>query len=259
MKDVNSEKQFEHFNDAEEWQNLPELELFDDDLSFVKKHDDIDLSDSAELDDLAFNAHEELDLSAPELANIKAVTLPDDIDSPTDYFSKPVSSQVQLKEPKLEQAETNINQQLLDCLNQLTNQVNNLAAQIELLKPAKPVLNPQKLFATGVYYAKHKDYIHAAKWFRRAALAGHAKAMFYLGTMFIKAEGLPQSVIHSYVWMSLANIYGATEAKAVQLDLQKHLTARELNLAQRLAADKYEEIEDNQLSIQATTTDTINE
>ncbi|KMT65835.1 hypothetical protein XM47_06810 [Catenovulum maritimum] len=131
---------------------------------------------------------------------------------------------------------------LTEQVSELTNQVNQLKnptpSKSDSLKPSA-----QKMFATGVYYAKNKDYIHAAKWFRRSAMAGHGKAMFYLGMMFIKEQGLPQSLIHSYVWMSLAQVYDVSEAKAAKNEIQHKLTARELNLAQRLAADRYEDIE----------------
>lgn len=146
------------------------------------------------------------------------------------------------------------NQQLMNSLdslavqlNQLTQVVSALLQQKHQTEPAQ--VNVQKLFSTGVYYAKHADYIHAAKWFRRAAMASHGKAMFYLGMMFIKGEGLPKSIIHSYVWMSLANVYGVSEAKAAMLDIQHRLTAHELNQAQRLAAEKYEEIENAQAKL----------
>ncbi|WP_143871934.1 tetratricopeptide repeat protein [Catenovulum sediminis] len=134
-------------------------------------------------------------------------------------------------------------------IQQLASTIRDAVSPVKQTSETPQILsaNPQKLFATGVYYAKHADYIHAAKWFRRAALAGHGKAMFYLGMMFIKGEGLPQSVIHSYVWMSLAKVYEVSEAKAAMTDIQHRLTAHELNQAQRIAAEKYEEIE-NQLA-----------
>lgn len=258
------EKQFNHQAELNDWQDLPELELFDDELAFIKKDNADSLAELEETDELSL-AHQLTDTSTEgfdelgltELSSINPPQdetyeslkdsqesadklIPDDLTqalsaAPLEYKNSSNTS----NEAKLDNTQT-----MLTAINQLTQQIAQLSKQVERLKTSKPVNNPQKLFATGVYYAKHQDYIHAAKWFRRAALAGHAKAMFYLGTMFIKAEGLPQSVTHSYIWMTLANVYGATEAKAVAQDLQKYLTAKELNLAQRIAADKYEEIED---------------
>ncbi|GEM_PF-343134 len=242
MKEINQENQFNHTQTTSDWQDLPELELFDDELSFVKKHEAESLIETEDLDELELSTTDIRDLDELGLTDLESLeeskSQPEQVDPDAEPAHKPA-----LKNSSTEQ----INEKLLESIAQLTAQVNQLASRIEHLKPIAAPDNPQKLFSTGVYYAKHKDYTHAAKWFRRAALAGHAKAMFYLGTMFIKAEGLPQSVIHSYIWMTLANIYGASEAKAVQQDLQKHLTAKELNLAQRLAADKYEEIEDRLL------------
>lgn len=266
MTSPTEEKQFNHRHELDDWQDLPELELFDDELAFIKKDNADSLADLEEADELSLE-HQLSDTSTTgfdelgltELSSINssqddtatesafsADSLLTD-EAPTDELTPDAlteSLSASSVNDETASHHTDTNQAMLSAINQLTEQISELSKQVELLKTNKPANNPQKLFATGVYYAKHQDYIHAAKWFRRAALAGHAKAMFYLGTMFIKAEGLPQSVIHSYVWMTLANVYGATKAKAVAQDLQKYLTAKELNLAQRLAADKYEEIED---------------
>lgn len=251
MTSPTEEQQFNHQHELDNWQDLPELELFDDELAFIKKDDTDSLAELKEEDELNLThpltdtntaGFDELGLTqfSPVNSGPENTASPDD-DLTPDKLTQGLSDQESLTDNS---SSLDSNQAMLKAISQLTQQITQLSKQVEQLKTGKPVNNPQKLFATGVYYAKHQDYIHAAKWFRRAAIAGHAKAMFYLGTMFIKAEGLPQSVIHSYIWMTLANVYGATEAKAAAQDLQKYLTAKELNLAQRLAADKYEEIED---------------
>ncbi|WP_016955588.1 tetratricopeptide repeat protein [Catenovulum agarivorans] len=204
-----------------------------------------------ELDDIEL-AEDELELNIqPDTANDNSVSpstrTMDKLAQHQSEKSSPVSANSK------EQPE-HVNQQLMNSLDSLAAQLNQLTQVVSDLLQQKSHTEPepvdvQKLFSTGVYYAKHADYIHAAKWFRRAAMASHGKAMFYLGMMFIKGEGLPKSIIHSYVWMSLANVYGVSEAKAAMMDIQHRLTAHELNQAQRLAAEKYEEIENIQAKL----------
>lgn len=39
----------------------------------------------------------------------------------------------------------------------------------------------------------HKDYVEAAKWFRRAANQGRAEAQQNLGGMYSRGQGVPQN------------------------------------------------------------------
>lgn len=82
----------------------------------------------------------------------------------------------------------------------------------------------------------------AAKHFRRAALFGHSKAMMYLGQMFLQGRDLPNSVFHACCWLTLADRAGETEAAQIIERLLHQLTARELNSARQLAAERFEQI-----------------
>ncbi|WP_440904100.1 hypothetical protein ACMZOO_14790 [Catenovulum sp. SX2] len=257
--------------DGAEELSLDDTQLINDDL--LIDEDELleeDLTDS-NLNDQALDetSSEQMDLHDIELDDIDLVEDDFELDaeparakdssaSPStrtmDKLAQHQSEKTNPVSAIAQEQDEHVNQQLMNSLDSLAAQLNQLTQVVSDLLQQKshtdsePV-NVQKLFSTGVYYAKHADYIHAAKWFRRAAMASHGKAMFYLGMMFIKGEGLPKSIIHSYVWMSLANVYGVSEAKAAMMDIQHRLTAHELNQAQRLAAEKYEEIENIQAKL----------
>ncbi|MCY7294136.1 tetratricopeptide repeat protein [Alteromonas sp. a30] len=106
-----------------------------------------------------------------------------------------------------------------------------------------PVETANQQFATGVHQIKAMgNHYLGAKWFRKAGMQGHAKAQFYLGLMFIKGEGVPKSLFHAYCWLSLACCQNFEEAKTARKNLEPYLTAKEMNSALRLAADRIEQI-----------------
>ena len=88
----------------------------------------------------------------------------------------------------------------------------------------------------------------AAKHFRRAALLGHGKAMLYLGQLFLQGEHLPASPFHACCWLTLAEKAGQAGANGLLQRLQPQLTAHEINLARRLAADRFEQLCDASFS-----------
>lgn len=105
----------------------------------------------------------------------------------------------------------------------------------------------ERLFATSVSMSKAKNDVGAAKYMRFAALQGHVKAQFYLGMMFAKGSGLPQSLYHAYTWLHLAESQGSIEAVEALGKLQPLLPAKQITDAKKQAADLYEYIHDNQL------------
>ena len=88
---------------------------------------------------------------------------------------------------------------------------------------------------------KHAPF-DAAKHFRRAALLGHGKAMLYLGRMFLQGEHLPASPFHACCWLTLAEKAGQAAASDLLQQLSPQLTAHEINLARRLAAERFEQL-----------------
>lgn len=102
--------------------------------------------------------------------------------------------------------------------------------------------DPERLFATSVTMSKQKNDVGAAKYMRFAALQGHVKAQFYLGMMFAKGAGLPQSIYHAYTWLYLAESQGSIEAVEALGKIQPLLQAKQVNDAKKQAADLYEKI-----------------
>jgi hypothetical protein len=88
---------------------------------------------------------------------------------------------------------------------------------------------------------KHSPF-DAAKHFRRAALLGHGKAMLYLGQLFLQGEHLPASPFHACCWLTLAEKAGQPTASKLLEQLTPRLTAHEINLARRLAAERFEQL-----------------
>lgn len=89
---------------------------------------------------------------------------------------------------------------------------------------------------------KTEQGFEAAKHFRRAALFGHSKAMLYLGQMFLQGKDLPESIFHACCWLTLADRAGEAEAEKIIDNLIHKLTARQLNSARQLAAERFEQI-----------------
>lgn len=102
---------------------------------------------------------------------------------------------------------------------------------------------PHKQFATGLHYIKHeKNHYLGAKWLRKAAIQGHAKAQMYLGMLFVQGKGVPKSLFHAYAWFSLAVCQDIAEAIDARKKLEPHLTAKEINASLKYAADLLDRI-----------------
>lgn len=86
------------------------------------------------------------------------------------------------------------------------------------LRSAADQGNPDAQFKLGgVYYAGtaivKKDFAEAAKWFRRAALQGHAGAEFCLGAQLAAGEGVAQDSTEAAKWFGLAASQGDAPAQ----------------------------------------------
>lgn len=102
---------------------------------------------------------------------------------------------------------------------------------------------PHKQFGTGLHYIKHENnHYLGAKWLRKAAMQGHAKAQLYLGMLFLQGNGVPKSFFHAYAWFSLAACQDIAEAKDARKKLERHLTAKEINASLKYAADLLDKI-----------------
>ncbi|EKE86878.1 hypothetical protein [Idiomarina xiamenensis] len=99
-----------------------------------------------------------------------------------------------------------------------------------------------KHFIEASRLMQHGESFQAAKHFRQAALLGHARAMLYLGKLFIKGQVLPHSYFHAWSWLQLATLAGDKDAPQLLQQLQPHLTAADINRASALAATRFEDI-----------------
>lgn len=103
----------------------------------------------------------------------------------------------------------------------------------------------ERLFATSVSMSKARNDVGTAKYMRFAAMQGHVKAQFYLGMMFAKGSGLPQSVYHAYTWLCLSESQGSIEAVEIIGKLQPLLQAKQITDTKKQAADLYKLIHEN--------------
>ena len=80
----------------------------------------------------------------------------------------------------------------------------------------------------------------AVKWFRKAADQGFADAQFNLGVMYGNGEGVPESYVRAYVWLSMAKTQGYENAKKAVEIVKNQMTKQQISEAQALATQCYE-------------------
>ena len=154
-------------------------------------------------------------------------------------------------------AQTNVNQWQTQLLEQVDTLIDIAQRQLtQRIDEQQPdVRGPEYWHRYARYhYVKAAELIHqqpfeAAKHFRRAALLGHSKSMLYLGQLFLQGEYLPLSPFHACGWLSLAEKAGEPEASKLLQQLRPQLTALEINHAQRLAAERFEQLCDSSFSL----------
>ncbi|XOV78298.1 MAG: tetratricopeptide repeat protein [Aestuariibacter sp.] len=149
------------------------------------------------------------------------------------------ASEEDTDDPSQPSANTSAEPELLQRMNQL---IGVLEMKQTATQPS-PEQQPSKQFAKAVQFVKtDKNHYLGAKWFRKAAMQGHAKAQLYLGLMFLKGEGLPKSFFHAYSWLSISACQDLDEAKEAIKKLEPHMTAREMRAALKHAAFLMESI-----------------
>jgi uncharacterized protein len=88
-----------------------------------------------------------------------------------------------------------------------------------------------------------QDYYEAAKWYYRAATAGHGGAQYALAMLYNKGRGVRRDYVLSYMWLNLsaAQAVGADHDFKVNMrdSIATKLTQRQLQAAQELALDWY--------------------
>ncbi|MFK3863962.1 tetratricopeptide repeat protein [Pseudoalteromonas rhizosphaerae] len=136
----------------------------------------------------------------------------------------------------------------LDLEQQLENVLSFITQPSKVSHSAVKADTPDNTVNKALYYLKNDQPPLAAKWMRLAAMSGNQRAQFYLGLFFIKGQGVPTSVFHGAVWLSLASSQGYEPAATALTDLRKHLTTRRFKDAQCYAATLYEQIHQQQFA-----------
>ncbi len=84
------------------------------------------------------------------------------------------------------------------------------------------------------------DAREAARWCRRAAEGGHARAQFCLGQLYRDTNGVPQNFLEAHKWFNLAAVSDsefAEQAAKFRSELEQKLTPELVVEAQRMAAE----------------------
>jgi len=94
-------------------------------------------------------------------------------------------------------------------------------------------------FALGGFYERGQfdlpqDYFEAAKWYRKAAIQGHAGAQLYLGIFLAQGQGVEPDFIEAYKWIELAK-QGNTLDKIAAKETQKRLIETVLSTPEQIA------------------------
>lgn len=110
----------------------------------------------------------------------------------------------------------------------------------------------------GMYYEGRgvpDDYREAAKWYHKAAKQGDASAQGRLGFMYARGEGVGKDYVKAYAWASLAAAQGEEirvtpkilgiegERTTLKAWLRERMDSRQMDRAQKLAAELFKRIE----------------
>lgn len=117
-------------------------------------------------------------------------------------------------------------------------------AEFEVWLPRALAGDPRAAFMLGRSYAEgtshREDFGEAARWFRKAAEAGHGPAQAGLARLYGKGLGVPQDYVWSYAWFAAAaeNLArGSAREQTLELRdmMAAFLSPDQLLRAQRLA------------------------
>jgi len=79
-----------------------------------------------------------------------------------------------------------------------------------------------------------QDYGEAAKWYRKAADQGNAKAQYHLGLMYAKGRGVPMDYVQALMWFNLAAAQGESLAAKNRDNLAAKMTPAQIERAEAL-------------------------
>ena len=88
-----------------------------------------------------------------------------------------------------------------------------------------------------------KDYIEAAKWYRKAAEQGLSPAQGMLGAMYAEGKGVPKDEIEGLAWLNIAAAAGGAQAVKNRGIIENRLGRAATLSAQRRSREILKEIE----------------
>ena len=118
-------------------------------------------------------------------------------------------------------------------------------AEFEAWLPRALAGDPTAAFRLGRAYSegpgRSEDFGEAARWFRKAAEAGHGPAQADLAMLYGKGLGVPQDYVWSYAWFAAAAenmVHGRAREQTLELRdmMAAFLSPDERARAERLAA-----------------------
>jgi TPR repeat protein len=94
-----------------------------------------------------------------------------------------------------------------------------------------------------------QDSKAAAKWYRKAAEQGHAKAQYNLGVRYAKGDGVFKNYIYAYMWLDVSASNGHVRAGKSRDILEERMTVVDKSIAQRLAKVCKKQLNDHIFSL----------
>lgn len=86
-----------------------------------------------------------------------------------------------------------------------------------------------------------QDYYEAAKWYYRAATAGHGGAQYALAMLYNKGRGVKRDYVLSYTWLNLSAAHAVDADPEFKVNMRgsiaSKMTPRHLQAEQELALD----------------------
>ena len=82
-----------------------------------------------------------------------------------------------------------------------------------------------------------EDYAEAAKWYRKAAEQGDARAQNYLGLIYDIGVVVPQDYAEAHMWYDLAGANGNKDAATLRDVVTEQMTPTQIDKAKKLARE----------------------
>jgi hypothetical protein len=80
-----------------------------------------------------------------------------------------------------------------------------------------------------------QSYEDAGTWFRKAAEQRIPQAQFQLGTLYLNGQGLPRDMEQAYAWFTVGASHQHQKSKSAVESARKRLSAEELSEAGKLS------------------------